>query len=1097
MNNKVPNRSNKSNHTRSFLLLVVGFLGTGMLLPGQAWSRLDPLRVIRERSVRAEILIVLDTSGSMAWRTSPATATGSDCGGQRTGTVDLCGDGLCSGNEGSSSNPCSTDCPVSSNASPNPGFAPACNPGAVVQSRMFILKRVLQNLLPQMQKSAAFGLVTFAQSGYFRYYGADPVIPGRKVTVFLTRSEMIQLGAWDAAAGQPRTTFTRGGTGYTLLSAAGLAVDRDSLYSREDDLSRETRFRWSQAGLTTHDGSHTWHYRGSYFTFLQAGMITSNVALFGTYRGPQFTDAAGQTWIYHRFNHAYTSQGITAASHGVVREPISAQSAQGAQDLVFQRIMAHLNLASNGGIWSWGGTPTGLAIQTAQQHFLDRQSGSGPFSGAGVDPASACRARFVLLLTDGQSNQGISPAAAASQLFNNTAFAGNPVKTLVVALPGLPSSAVSELDSAADMGDDGQANSSKTAYYASDETTLLKVIREAFFEMLQGDYTTTAPGVASSGQAQVPGDLALVASTRFPGWKGRLRALDLTSSPPAEVWEAGELLSQSSHLQRRLYTGYPDSAGGRPVPLLASDGAVNLAGGCQGCGATGIRQLWSAAGATPPPDSEITAVVLWLAGKNRDWKLGPILRSAPAVVGRPPRYDGVAGHDTYSSRQANRERLIYVTSNDGLLHAFRLSDGSEAFAYLPPNLLPAVHALWKRGGQDPDPAQFRWVLASSPRVEDIPPASAPSSWTTQLVLTMGPGAEQYVVLDITSPSTCRSVGCTLNDPPFHVLIHSRDHNNSNTMGETWSVPALFYRPSTLDPTRLLAGMGMGSGYGPGTRGDYYNSFDSPAGTPQAAAHSSSGAVVEFAVLADTAAAVDAANGRQVIATYQADLAGRLVRYQGGRSTHRQTILSAGGDQPLYHSPAVLPDGSGAVMVATASGSPDEVTPIPGAEATLFMREERAGSLSTGGTSLTCGVSQVCSGGSGCPGIVPQGCIAPSTRARPVGSPLLLKNNLPDGSSQREAFYLLYDPPTSVCGAGSTWLVRMAEGNGSPELVSSTRYAGVRATGLSMVGGRIDLAVAQVGQKGKKATVFTVMNTLQGAATGSAPYVEIWKEVSRW
>ncbi len=114
----------------------------------------------------------------------------------------------------------------------------------------------------------------------------------------------------------------------------------------------------------------------------------------------------------------------------------------------------------------------------------------------------------------------------------------------------------------------------------------------------------------------------------------------------------------------------------------------------------------------------------------------------------------------------------------------------------------------------------------------------------------------------------------------------------------------------------------------------------------------------------------------------------------------------------------------------------------------------------------------------------------------MSPPLLLNNSLPDGSAQREAFYLLYDPPAKVCGRGSSWLVRMTEGNGTPRLISSTRYQGVRATGLTMVGGRIDLAVAQAGRKGEKATVFTVASSSLGSGRGTAPYVEQWKEAGR-
>jgi len=103
-----------------------------------AWAKVDPLRVISERMLRSEILIVLDTSGSMHWYPNPSWSVGTDCGGNRAGSVDLCGDGMCSGNEGSSSNRCSQDCPVSDNGDEEAGMPPVCKPGYAHPSRMFM-----------------------------------------------------------------------------------------------------------------------------------------------------------------------------------------------------------------------------------------------------------------------------------------------------------------------------------------------------------------------------------------------------------------------------------------------------------------------------------------------------------------------------------------------------------------------------------------------------------------------------------------------------------------------------------------------------------------------------------------------------------------------------------------------------------------------------------------------------------------------------------------------------------------------------------------------------------------------------------------------
>jgi len=128
------------------------------------------------------------------------------------------------------------------------------------------------------------------------------------------------------------------------------------------------------------------------------------------------------------------------------------------------------------------------------------------------------------------------------------------------------------------------------------------------------------------------------------------------------------------------------------VPLLGSSGAVDL---------ERVRAVWSLAG-TPPPDADIVSTVEWLHGKDRDWKLGPVFRSAPATVGPPPSYYKVPGHSLFEKQYKTREKLIYIASNEGVLHAFRAADGSELFGYVPPHLWPRIHTLWKMGGQSSD-----------------------------------------------------------------------------------------------------------------------------------------------------------------------------------------------------------------------------------------------------------------------------------------------------------------------------------------------------------------------------------------------------------
>ncbi len=101
-------------------------------------------------------------------------------------------------------------------------------------------------------------------------------------------------------------------------------------------------------------------------------------------------------------------------------------------------------------------------------------------------------------------------------------------------------------------------------------------------------------------------------------------------------------------------------------------------------------------------------------GTLATWKLGDIIHSAPVVVGAPPdRFDFIY-HDqsyyAYYQHYRNRENVVYVGANDGMLHAFSAGRinatstvtqylevngtklGSELWAFIPEDLLP--HLKW-------------------------------------------------------------------------------------------------------------------------------------------------------------------------------------------------------------------------------------------------------------------------------------------------------------------------------------------------------------------------------------------------------------------
>ncbi|SKA25276.1 PilC beta-propeller domain-containing protein [Trichlorobacter thiogenes] len=74
---------------------------------------------------------------------------------------------------------------------------------------------------------------------------------------------------------------------------------------------------------------------------------------------------------------------------------------------------------------------------------------------------------------------------------------------------------------------------------------------------------------------------------------------------------------------------------------------------------------------------------------NRDWILGDILHSRPAVVNYKKYTFSTANESSCSTNKT----MIFVGANDGMLHAFRDCDGSEAWAFIPPDTLPNLQLM--------------------------------------------------------------------------------------------------------------------------------------------------------------------------------------------------------------------------------------------------------------------------------------------------------------------------------------------------------------------------------------------------------------------
>jgi type IV pilus assembly protein PilY1 len=164
------------------------------------------------------------------------------------------------------------------------------------------------------------------------------------------------------------------------------------------------------------------------------------------------------------------------------------------------------------------------------------------------------------------------------------------------------------------------------------------------------------------------------------------------------------------------------------------------------------------------------SVINDINGVGKDWKLGDVLHSKPSVI----LYDtNNNGHLDESD-----DAFIYVGTNDGIMHCFKDSDGSEVWGFIPPDLLTRLKEL------SDGSTNHKYFVDGSPKVfEDS---------LHRKILFFGErrGGNHYHALNVTdynSPTYIYDIGPTILtgiDGDGDTNIDGPDA----TLGQSWSEP---------------------------------------------------------------------------------------------------------------------------------------------------------------------------------------------------------------------------------------------------------------------------------------------------------------------
>lgn len=173
----------------------------------------------------------------------------------------------------------------------------------------------------------------------------------------------------------------------------------------------------------------------------------------------------------------------------------------------------------------------------------------------------------------------------------------------------------------------------------------------------------------------------------------------------------------------------------------------------------------------------------------RNYALGDIVDSDPQFVGPPrSRYpDSLAAKpfSSFSSTYANREPVVYVGANDGMLHAFLETDGSEVLAYVPSKVYQNLPSL-------AEPSYVHeYFVNEAPTIVDAyltntwdAGTGSYGSWRSVLVGGLGGGGQGYYALDVTNPSNFDEANAA-----DLVLWEFTDADDAD-LGFTYSIPSI-------------------------------------------------------------------------------------------------------------------------------------------------------------------------------------------------------------------------------------------------------------------------------------------------------------------
>ncbi|MDK1025531.1 MAG: PilC/PilY family type IV pilus protein, partial [Gammaproteobacteria bacterium] len=310
---------------------------------------------------------------------------------------------------------------------------------------------------------------------------------------------------------------------------------------------------------------------------------------------------------------------------------------------------------------------------------------------------------------------------------------------------------------------------------AGNPTELKAALENAFAQFSQA--IGTASAVSFNSQEIQAGSLVFRAFYNIRENTGDLVAQEFDSRGilGAEVWSAAEKLDLKTFDTRQILTFDPtvaNGAGGIPFrsSRLNSQQKLALEDDPLGVIVENSAEF----------NTQIAKHVNYLRGDSRNerplgnlrerpkvkGRMGDVVSSTPVFYGAPsrlrrnsPPFPTIEPYTRFQNRYAARQEVVYVSSNDGMVHGFRADTGEEIFAYVPDHVITGDYSQRIKQLLSSN-YNHRYTVDLGNAINDVyldPDFRSTTlfrdkEWVTMLVGGMRGGGKGYFALDITNPN---------------------------------------------------------------------------------------------------------------------------------------------------------------------------------------------------------------------------------------------------------------------------------------------------------------------------------------------------------